>query len=183
MVSERNYAAIQRLRTEVADDAPAEEVMTRWIELQIEAANTDGAGWPAGLTAEYIEKSGLDWHVFPNTIFLHGLIDGVLWYRVRPNGKDPESCIFDVWSLDRYAPGKEPSLRREFYTDWTEGDWGLIYEQDFINIPEVQKGFKSRGFKGERTNPVQERLISNFHRVLRRFLQDPYDKPAIKRPK
>lgn len=183
MLSARNYAAVQQLRQELSDDTPGEQVMTRWIELQIEAANADGSGWPAGLDAEYIEKSGLDWHVFPNTIFLHGLVDSVLWYRVRPNGRDPESCLFDVWSLERYGPGKEPKLQREFYTDWREGDWGLIFEQDFLNIPEVQKGYKSRGFKGERTNPIQERAISNFHRELRRFLNDPYDKPNVERPR
>lgn len=179
MLSDRNYAAIQKLKTVVSTETEPGEVMTRWFELQVEAANEDGAGWPSELTSEYVEKSGLDWHVFPNTIYLHGLVDSVLWYRLRPNGRNPESCIFDVWALDRYAPGKEPPLKREFYTDWRDADWGLIYEQDFVNIPEVQKGFKSRGFKGERTNPVQERVVSNFHRVLRRFLRDPYDKPPV----
>jgi hypothetical protein len=36
----------------------------------------------------------------------------------------------------------------------------------------VQKGMRSRGFSGARTSPVQERAVSNFHRVLRRFMQD-----------
>jgi len=181
MLSERNYAAAMRVRDEVPAETPPLDTLAKWVEFQVEAAIEDGAGWPAELTPDYIEKSGLDWHVFPNTIFLHGLIDGVLWYRVRPNGRDPESCLFDVWSLVRYAPGKEPPLERQFFTDWRDGDWGQIYEQDFVNIPEVQKGYRSRGFKGERTNPVQERAISNFHRVLRRFMKDPYDKPPITR--
>lgn len=180
MVSERGYAATQRLRTEVPDDADPHEVLSKWIGFQIEAAQQDGAGWPAKLTPEYMKQSGLDWHVFPNTIFLHGTVDSVLWYRVRPNGRDPESCLFDVWSLERYGPGKAPKLNREFYDNWRDGDWGLIYEQDFVNIPEVQKGFKSRGFRGERTNPVQERAVSNFHRELRRFLLNPYDSPRIR---
>ena len=179
MVSERNYAVTQRFHEEVPADATPAETINKWVQMQVDAAVADGAGWPSELTADYIDKSGLDWHVFPNTIFLHGLIDSVLWYRLRPNGHDPESCIFDVWALERYGPGKEPPLKREFYTDWHDGDWGLIYEQDFVNIPEVQKGYKSRGFDGERVNPVQERAISNFHRVLRRFLQDPYDKPEV----
>ena len=121
-----------RAHAELADDATPDETLNKWVEMQIEAANAEGAGWPTELTADYIEKSGLDWHVFPNTIFLHGLIDSVLWYRVRPNGHDPESCIFDVWALERYGPGKEPPLKREMYTNWRDGDWGLIYEQDFV---------------------------------------------------
>ncbi len=181
MLTERNYAAAMRVRDEVPPETSGVDTLNKWVEFQIEAAMADGSGWPMELTADYIERSGLDWHVFPNTIFLHAFVDGVLWYRMRPNGRDPESCLFDVWSLARYGPGKEPPLNREFYADWRDGDWGLIYEQDFQNIPEVQKGFRSRAFKGERTNPVQERAISNFHRVLRRFLQDPYDKPPVTR--
>jgi hypothetical protein len=42
------------------------------------------------------------------------------------------------------------------------------------NIPKVQKGLRSRGFKGSRTSPIQERAISNFHRKLRSFMQDPH---------
>ena len=181
MLTPRNYAAAMRVRDEVPAETGPIETLTKWGEFQMEAAAADGSGWPEGLTPEYIERSGLDWHVFPNTIFLHGFVDGVLWYRVRPNGRDPESCIFDIWSLVRYGPGQEPPLEREFYADWRDGDWGLIFRQDFENIPEVQKGFKSRGFKGERTNPVQERSVSSFHRVLRQFLRDPYDKPPVTR--
>lgn len=172
MVTERNYEASQRLRTEVSADAPAAEVIGKWVQFQIEAAQADGSGWPQELTPEYIDRSKLDWHVFPNTIFLHGFVDGVLWYRARPNGSDPESCIFDVWSLQRYGPGKAPPLRREFYADWRDGDFPLIFTQDFANVAAVQKGLKSRGFGGARTNPVQERAITNFHRTLRKFLRD-----------
>ena len=179
MVTERSYTATQRLREETTNTDDPGEVLNKWIQVQIEAATADGSGWPAELTAEYMERSGLDWHVFPNTIYLHGSVDGVLWYRVRPNGQDPDSCIFDVWSLERYGPGKEPPLKREFYENWRDAEWPLIYKQDFVNIPEVHKGMKSRGFAGERTNPVQERAISNFHRQLRRFLIDPYDHPDV----
>jgi hypothetical protein len=63
-------------------------------------------------------------------------------------------------------------LNREFYSNWKDGDWPLIFRQDFANLPEVQKGFRSRGFAGSRANPVQERAITHFHRVLREFLRD-----------
>lgn len=172
MITERNYEATQRLRTEVAADAPPLEVITKWVQFQIEAAHADGSGWPDKLTPEYIDRSKLDWHVFPNTIFLHGFVDGVLWYRARPNGSDPESCIFDVWSLQRYGEGKAPPLKREFFENWRDGDFPLIFRQDFENVAAVHKGLKSRGFVGSRTNPVQERAITNFHRTLRTFLRD-----------
>src|SRR3546814_18731361 len=76
-------------------------------------------------------------------------------------------CISDVFSSDLAPP-----LKREFYQNWQDGEWPLIFRQDFANVAEVQKGLKSRAFSGSRTNPVQERAISNFHRRLREFLRD-----------
>jgi hypothetical protein len=174
MQTERAYQATQRLKTEVPANAPPGEVLQKYGEFIYEAAIKDGAGWPADLTPDYMAKSGYDWHVFPNTIFLHGSVESVLWYRMRPNGTDVNSCIFDIWSLERFAPGKEPPIKREYYADWEKADWPLIFIQDFTNMPKVQKGMKSRGFKGGLTNPIQERTVSSFHRMLRRFMQDPH---------
>jgi len=172
MVTPRAYEATQRLRTECPADATQMEVYEKWIQFQREAAEADGSGWPE-MSPEYAMASEADWHVFPNTVFVHGGIDGVLWYRARPNGDDPDTCIFDVWSLVRYAPGKEPPLERQFFKTWEEhDDWGRVLMQDLQNFPEVQRGMKSRGFKGSRTNPVQEVAVSNFHRALHEFLQD-----------
>jgi hypothetical protein len=83
-------------------------------------------------------------------------------------------CLMDIWSLERYPEGKAPALKREFYPDCSNGDWPLIYQQDMANIPRVQKGLRSRGFRGSRPSPIQERAIANFHRRLRTFMQDPH---------
>jgi len=170
MVTPRSYEAAQRLRSEVAADAPAAEVLTKLREFQREAALDDGAGWPEELTPEYIAASRVDWHVFPNQVFLHSSVDGIICYRSRPNGRDPDSCIFDIWSLVRYAPGKAPPLEREFCSDWTAQPWGRILMQDFGNMERVQKGMRSRAFKGARPNPKQERAVSNFHRGIHSFV-------------
>ena len=170
----RDNEAVRRVMTEVAEGTPPMEVFMQSLEFQKQAAIASGAGWP-DLTLEQFGKSGVDWHVFPNLIFLHWP-DGVLAYRARPNGYDPDSCIYDIWSLARFAPGSEPPLQREFYygpDDWKTNvveNFGLILSQDFQNMGEVQQGMKSRGFKGSRTNPLQESTISNFHRVLREFM-------------
>jgi hypothetical protein len=87
------------------------------------------------------------------------------------NGSRCTTDAVDMWSLARYAPGTEPALQRQFIPDWHDhDDWGAIFPQDFQNLGEVQQGMKSRGFAGARTNPVQEKAISNFHRALRRYL-------------
>jgi phenylpropionate dioxygenase-like ring-hydroxylating dioxygenase large terminal subunit len=154
MQTERAYQATQRLRGETtADDDPL-AVLGKWGQFIYEAAVESGAGWPADLTPEYISDSGFDWHVFPNTVFLHPAIEAVLWYRFRPYGDDHQKCMFDVWSLERFAPGTEPKVEHQLFEDWRDGDFPLIF------------------VKASRTSPVQERAVSHFHRTLRRFLQD-----------
>ena len=97
MASGRSYRLLERL-----DSIPAElsdmEVLGEWARIQVEEAVAEGAPWPMEVTPEYMLASRLDWHVFPNTIYLHGSIDSVIWYRFRPNGHDVDSCIMDVWS-------------------------------------------------------------------------------------
>jgi hypothetical protein len=168
VISENAYEAAKRVMANLPADASEEETMSKWMQYRFEAAEADGSGLPS-LTAEDVAASNVDWHVFPNCVFLHSL-DSVLWYRARPNGRDPHSCIFDVWSLGRFPPGKEPPLNREFFNHWKDGPWGRVFVQDFQNLEQVQLGMKSRAFKGARTNPVQERAVSNFHKVLREFM-------------
>jgi hypothetical protein len=163
----RDLTAARRLATELdeSDGADPARVMGAMMAFAAEEAEKDGSGWPK-LTTENLIRAGQDWHIFPNLIVLP-YPDGALWYRARPNGDDPDSCVFDIWSLVRYAPGAEPELKREFYADWRDHkDWGRILEQDFENLDAVQQGMKSRGFPGSRTSPRQEMAISNFHRVL-----------------
>jgi len=167
MFSERATHATTRILEEVPAGTPPLEVLMKATEFQKEAAIASGAGWP-DLSFEQMGKAGADWQVFPNLIFLQ-TPDAALAYRSRPNGDDPDSCIFDIFSLVRYAPGAEPPLKREFYPDSrvnTVENFGLILSQDFQNMGEVQKGMHSMGFAGSRTNPLQESTVNNFHRVL-----------------
>ena len=99
-------------------------------------------------------------------------------YRSRPwgDGSDPDWCIYDIWALEQYAPGAEPPLTRNIIHNdegWRAiGDVSIILEQDFLNMEEVQKGMKQRGFPGCRPSPVQEVAVSNSHRVLHEYLAD-----------
>ena len=171
LVSQRSTEANFRLMSEVDARTPPLEVITRAMEFQKEAAISTGAGWP-DLSMEQMSRAGADWYVFPNHAFLM-TPDAYLGYRSRPNGDDPESCIFDIWSMVRYAPGAEPVVEREFYPDGLAdpvGAFGLILSQDISNMMEVQAGMKSRGFIGARTNPLQESTVYNLHRVIREYL-------------
>jgi hypothetical protein len=170
----RDNEAVRRVLSEVPAGTDPWAVFMKGLEFQKQAAIAAGAGWPE-VSLEQMAAAGTDWHVFPNLVFLM-YPDGTLAYRARPDGDNPDSCIFDIWSLMRYAPGAEPALNRELYygpNDWKENvvkNFGLVLSQDFENMNEVQRGMKSRGFRGARTNPLQETSISNFHKVLREYL-------------
>jgi hypothetical protein len=120
-------------------------------------------------TVEAIAECGSDRHILPNSVVLP-TADGAIWYRARPNGDDPDSCIFDIWSLGRYAPGQEPEVAHGFSESF-EAFKGKnpFLEGDFSNMLAVHEGMKSRGWRGAWVNPLQEIQIANFHRVLQAY--------------
>lgn len=135
------------------------------------AASMDAARgviWPK-LDAQQVQKAGTGWHIFPNTVILHGPTYA-LCYRARPNGYDPDSCVFEVYVLERFPEGQEPKPENLYRPIVDEAHWVKILTQDFSNMPEVQRGMHSRGFPGARPNPKQEATIINFHAVLARYM-------------
>ena len=114
---------------------------------------------------------GGTWNVFPNTT-LAANGGNAVFLRFRPNGLDPESCLFDVWTLEMPAAGdgEVVDINREFYPDWQSHDgWDRILSQDLTNIPEIQKGMHSRRFEDAITGR-QEACVQNFHRTLMSFV-------------
>lgn len=163
--------AAQRLPHDLPPGLSSMEVITKMLEWGREIDARNGVIWPA-VTPEQILAAGYDWHLFPNAAVLMGPVY-VLGYRARPNGNDPNSCIFEVYTLDRAPEGKAPPP----VPAWERGDdlsneafWGKILLQDFQNMAEVQRGVQSRGFRGMLPSPVQEQAVSNFHRALARYM-------------
>jgi nitrite reductase/ring-hydroxylating ferredoxin subunit len=160
--------AAWRLKDELPETATADEVA---MHLMASAARDDaarGVTWPA-ISAEHFAACGHDWHIFPNSVILLG-VTYALCYRARPNGYDPNSCIFEVYILERYPVGQEPRTEWVHEPDAAAPSWRRILAQDFDNIPEVQKGLKSRGFVGPRPNPIQEVPVTHFHRTLAEYM-------------
>jgi len=160
--------AAKRLVDVLPADAPPDVVMTKMMELAAQADAARGVNWPT-IDPEHFRDSGIDWHVFPNTIILHG-VTFILGYRARPNGFDPDSCIFEVYVLERYPAGQEPKPANVYQPDISEDKWRLVLTQDFNNMGEVQKGIKSLAFPGPRPNPYQEQSVINFHRNLASYM-------------
>ncbi len=169
MMTDRDYEASKKIMDVVPADADPITAFMTAVELGREAANAEGAGYPATLDFAKIAAAGTDWHIFPNCVTLPWF-DGAVWYRARPDGDNPESCIFNIWSLKRYAPGAEPKLERQVYHDITGRSFGLIVDQDISNMMAVQRGMKSRAFRFARPNPIQEVEVTNFHRTLESYV-------------
>jgi phenylpropionate dioxygenase-like ring-hydroxylating dioxygenase large terminal subunit len=113
--------------------------------------------------------SAEDVYFFPNMV--GPIYPGIaILFRVRPNGRDPDSCIKDTWFLEWPREGAERKrAQRRFFPDWTERDWGIITNQDYANMEHVQEGMKSRG-PGFRLSRRQEVNILHMHRVIDRYL-------------
>ena len=160
--------AAERLTAELPEDTPPDQVAAH---LMVSAAMADakrGVFWPE-ISPEHFADCGLDWHIFPNSAILPG-IASALCYRARPNGYDPDSCIFEVYIIEHFPEGEEPETEWVYEPDPSEEKWRKILSQDFLNMPEVQKGMKSRGFKGARPSPVQELPVIHFHRTLAQYM-------------
>ncbi|CAN7617832.1 aromatic ring-hydroxylating dioxygenase subunit alpha [Phenylobacterium sp. LjRoot225] len=155
--------AARRLVDELPEGTPAPEVIKHWLASARADDAARGVEWPT-ITPEQMAEAGLAWHVFPNMSILQG-ITFALCYRSRPYGDDPNKCIFESYAIERFPEGQEPKTEW-VYAEATGEKWGMVLAQDFGNMAAVQKGMRSRGFRGTLPNPHQEQKITNFHRNL-----------------
>ena len=165
---EDGLRAAERLRDEGPEGMTVAEARVMLMQFRKEEMLKSGAPYPDNLQPEHQRATEI--HIFPNASFLP-TVEGAFCYRARPNGDDPDSTIFDIWSLGRYAPGKEPAFRHEFYPnpEAFKGQNGIL-EQDFGNMVAVHKGMKSRAWTAARPNPREERNVYNLHRVLHQYI-------------
>lgn len=169
--AERDLAAATRILDELPEDVNLQDANGAVMQYRMEAAIASGVGWPA-MTLEQMMEGAALWHIFPNLIVLTGPTAS-LWYRVRPHGRgnDPEKCIFEIYALERYAKGSAPNIVKQYYTDWQDYEaLPPFLAQDFGNLPHMQEGIRTNGFRGAILNPIQEQIIANFHEHLRSFI-------------
>lgn len=157
-----------RLVEELPEGTPAQEVQMHLMKRTVEEDAKQGVVWPRIEPAQ-ATAAGIDWHIFPNTVIIQGPTFA-LCYRARPDGDDPDSCIFEVYTLQRYPEGQEPKPENLHCPTIDEATWRKVLCQDFSNMADVQRGMKSSGFKGLRPHPVEEQAIVNFHRSLAKYM-------------
>ena len=121
--------------------------------------------------------------LFPNMILFRGIsMPSKSIYRFRPNGNDPNSCIFDLIVLRDVPPGQsrpEPAtpvdMTKERYKEGRllPGWLGNIYDQDMDNMYNLQQGLKA-GTKNKVTlSRYQELRIRHFHQTLTSYVERP----------
>lgn len=159
--------AAQRLVDELPEGTPAADVHHHFLESARKDDAARGVIWPT-ISDKQMSDAGLAQSIFPNMNFLPGPTF-LLYYRVRPYGTDPDKCIYEAVALDRFPAGMEPKTEWQYIPQDPE-QWPFVIGQDISNMIEVQKGMKSRGFKGNLPNPWQERKVSNLHRNLAEYI-------------
>jgi hypothetical protein len=165
MQTDRDARAADLLAGMEPSDVPP---IITFLELCKRLALEDGVDYPEMTIEQYFTGNG-DYHVFPTMVILVEP-SSTLGYRMRPNGDDPDSAIWDCFSLEHFAPGEAPNPKWEVFPNWREADLGPFLAQDLKNIPDIQAGMHSDGFEGLWLNRVQESTIMNAHRVADRFL-------------
>lgn len=159
--------AAKRLVDELPEGTPGNEVIAHLMKSAKADDAKRGVTWP-NIPPEIASEAGLAWSLFPNQTILQGPTFA-LCYRTRPYGDDPNKCIFESYALERFPEGQEPNAEW-VHAEPTGEKWGMVLAQDFANMEWVQKGMKSRGFRGTLPNPHQEQKVTNFHRVLSKFM-------------
>lgn len=112
--------------------------------------------------------------VFPNLLILPN-IGNVMIYRIRPNGLDPDKCIFEIFSTKTYpADAKIPRTEIMEVTDPTDPDQLLLIpRQDFSNVARIQRGLHSVACRQVWLAEHSEIMIKNMHEELDRYLGAP----------
>jgi len=119
--------------------------------------------WRAWITDP--ATSEIHYSIFPN-VTVHLFVSGLTFlFRFLPDGKDPELTRLDVWTWKRLQEGETPPPPMSM-----PDAMGEVFRQDYENIPFVQRGVRSRAFRGPLLNVFESR-IGHFHGVVDGFLR------------
>jgi len=121
---------------------------------------------------EILNMWGGEVFVFPNLMILPQAGNAMI-YRVRPNGADPDSCTFEIYSTRTVPADVKPARASiQHVTDVKDPEQVLLIpRQDLGNIPRIQKGLHSKAIQHTWLANDQEKIILNMHQELDRYLR------------
>ena len=160
--------------------APGQTAREKLAEVSLATVNEEsGEDFGGRATMSELMDSTL-YLLFPNFAPWagHGT---VISYRHRPNGDDVDSCIMDIYLLTRYPDGAEPpedaaTLRLGIDQPFSEAAEVLgpgmanVFNQDGVNLPQVQKGMKASRKGTVTLGNYQEVRIRHFHQTLDKYI-------------
>lgn len=182
--------ALKAMMEEVGIDSEAFRGSGAEVRLAIQKAKRElDKEAPCGANVSAMSDAQLtdDWNyqLFPNVTF-NAHPEGVLVQRFRPHPTDPEQSFYDVIVLLHPIKNREVvppaymgvpegtdcsgAVRPEVeYLEYGDGGVGYVLEQDGETVPLVQKGLRSRGFRGVRLAEPEQR-IRHYHREIDRYI-------------
>ncbi|MGI8491397.1 MAG: aromatic ring-hydroxylating oxygenase subunit alpha [Acidimicrobiales bacterium] len=170
MTLPRDLEAIEALRERSDLAAGSKSVGAAVVEAVYDHAARAGVAMPQP-DPSVISRWGGMFFLFPNYFILPQYANALI-YRSRPNGSDPESCLFELWSVTLPAGDPAPSrplCEGPFRPDDAEA-WPTIPLQDFSNIERQQRGLHTAGLDHLRLSSRYEAGIANMHQELDRYL-------------
>jgi phenylpropionate dioxygenase-like ring-hydroxylating dioxygenase large terminal subunit len=121
----------------------------------------------------------MEYWVFPNWCPWAGIANA-LQYRFRPNGDDPNTCIFDIRMMLPVPPGAPRPPAAPVHVlqpdePWTNAPelmgFGPILDQDEVNLVALQRGLRATTRQGVNFGEYQESRIRHFHQLLDEYLR------------
>lgn len=140
-----------------------------------------GLGFDTRAFSDAEVQDVIQYSLFPNVVLFGGL-GSPLFYRARPDGNDPGSCLFEVMLLLPVAPGAAkpapfPKRWLEPHEKWSDvpelSFFGPVLDEDQEIMPRVQRGLRAARKPGVTLALYQESRIRHFRRTLEHYVPRP----------
>jgi phenylpropionate dioxygenase-like ring-hydroxylating dioxygenase large terminal subunit len=142
---------------------------------------TMGEGWGSDLS-KYSDAEmlySIEYHLFPNMFVFPGISIGLI-YRFRPNGNDPDTCIYDlIFTRPLPDSGERPEAPLPYRVEIDQSyqtvpgiNPGLAYvfDQDTAIMEMQRKGMKASKKGALTLGNYQEVRVRAIHKTLDKYL-------------